>query len=684
MAAAKRHKRVAASQPGFLSLKSDLDGTRLSSGRRKRVNKNKKKNWNKFSDIHDVEEFLDDVRLQERATGGLIADKPDDSLFFVDTGTQKSIPEPGAVEKKGKNSKPLRIDLILQPSSHIAPPKDILAHQRPNAKKERRMAQKAEKLAAMGVLPRRKKLLSRPAASPSVKDKPETSKDPDRNFYDLWSAGGPETADPYYLEQTKKKLVKRPEKLNEKPSVLPAVEVIAPGGSYNPDFLSHQALLMKAHEVEVQKLKAEEKLQRKLAINKKDIATLETTFKEQIEGLVEEDEEANQETECAEDDADVGAASQQEKKTEKQRKKEKAERIMELQKKAERKMVDSRQQLFKLRSISMEVKNAEQKTKRRQMQRKANQEAQKAMPRRLGKLKLGSSAQQVDTTVSTVLIYLCFFVLQPEGSVLKDRFKSLQKRNLIEPRERAKFKRKYKLKYVEKRAFKEIHTDASMSRPVSTIGRRRTTYMEAVASTSFHITVANDCSGVVPDCHGVTQNGSGSSSVTSPGFSLSGDAQRTRVWRHRGQHQDEQYVVTRPKGLVSLHLHPYRTICRNCVRMFKLHGMDYHRTPLGTSTAPYRDVWRVGLANTAAQPHHTERQTSRAGRDPRAADYALLVLPGERAWWIITDQEEERTARGERGTVPEVSLLNGPLDGASKRVKRTRARIEEPARVKAQ
>ncbi|KAI4903619.1 hypothetical protein NFI96_030680 [Prochilodus magdalenae] len=52
--------------------------------------------------------------------------------------------------------------------------------------------------------------------------------------------------------------------------------------------------------------------------------------------------------------------------------------------------------------------------------------------------------------------------------------------------------------------------------------------------------------------------------------------------------------LTRPEGLVSLHLHPYRTICRSCVRMFKLHGMDYHRTPSGTSTAPYRDVWRVG------------------------------------------------------------------------------------------
>ncbi|KAI4888115.1 hypothetical protein NFI96_003887 [Prochilodus magdalenae] len=91
-------------------------------------------------------------------------------------------------------------------------------------------------------------------------------------------------------------------------------------------------------------------------------------------------------------------------------------------------------------------------------------------------------------------------------------------------------------------------------------------------------------------------------------FSLGGDAQRIRVWRHRGQHQDEWSVVTRPEGLVSLHLQPYRTICRNCVRMFKLHGMEYHRTPLGTSTAPYRDIWRVGLANTAAR-RHTERNT---------------------------------------------------------------------------
>lgn len=70
MAAARKHKRVAASQSGFLPLKSDPDDNGSASlGRRKRVNKNKKKNWNKYSDVQDVEEFLEDVRLQERAAG---------------------------------------------------------------------------------------------------------------------------------------------------------------------------------------------------------------------------------------------------------------------------------------------------------------------------------------------------------------------------------------------------------------------------------------------------------------------------------------------------------------------------------------------------------------------------------------------------------------------------------------
>lgn len=69
MASTRRLKRVVASQPGFINIKSNADPSALASSRRKRLNKNKKKNWNKHSDINDVEDFLEDVRHQERTTG---------------------------------------------------------------------------------------------------------------------------------------------------------------------------------------------------------------------------------------------------------------------------------------------------------------------------------------------------------------------------------------------------------------------------------------------------------------------------------------------------------------------------------------------------------------------------------------------------------------------------------------
>ncbi|XP_076837053.1 ribosome biogenesis protein NOP53 [Brachyhypopomus gauderio] len=458
MAAATRNRRVAFSQPGFVPLKADLDGSSSRFGPKKRVNKNKKKNWNKYSDIQDVEDFLDDVRLQERATGGLLSEKPDDSLFFVDTGEQ-AVPQTATVAPKPKRSKQLRIDLILQPDSSVAPPKDVLAYQQPNAKKLRRIAQKAEKLAAMGVLPRRERLLRRRAAAgapPTTRDgqKLSANKDQARGFYDLWSPGKADTADPYYLEQTKKKLVKRPEKLNVKPSLLPAVEVAAPGASYNPEFSSHQALLLGAHESEVKRLKAEEKLERQTAIRREDLATKESMFREQVEGLIEEEEKLDVEhTEEGDEDTVVGPTAQSEKKTERQRKKEKADRKKELQRKAERQAVDSRQQLFRLRSIGAEVKRLEQQTSIRRSRRKIRQEEEKVQPRRLGRLRF--QAPDVELQLSEELSG-SLRTLKPEGSILKDRFKSLQKRNMIEPRERAKFKRKFKVKYVEKRSFREV------------------------------------------------------------------------------------------------------------------------------------------------------------------------------------------------------------------------------------
>ncbi|XP_031716947.1 ribosome biogenesis protein NOP53 isoform X1 [Anarrhichthys ocellatus] len=459
MAPIRRLKRVAASQPGFLSLKSNSGAAGSPGGRRKRLNKNKKKNWNKYSDVNDVEGFLADVRLQERTTGGLLSEKSDENLFFLDAGPPKKAqlrvvaPE----EKKGRNgkaSRPLRIDLILQHDSLIPPPKDVLAYQLPNAKKLRRIAQKAEQLAAKGVVPRRqKRLLNRqPLDGTAKKAALEANNNPERAYYDIWNQESKDTSDPWYLQQTGKKCVKRPVRMNEKPSVLPAVEVIAPGGSYNPDFFSHQALLQVAHEVEVKKQKEEDKIVKQLAVNREHFATEETVFREQVEGLVEEEHEddaANEE----EEGVAVGAIVVAVKKTERQRKKERADKIKEQRRQAHRVRSDKRQQLFQLRSIKTSIKQQEEDTKEKQIKRKSNQEAQKAQPRRLGKLKF--QPQDMEIQLSDELAG-SLRQLKPEGSVLKDRFKSLQKRNLIEPRERAKFKRRLKLKYVEKRAFREI------------------------------------------------------------------------------------------------------------------------------------------------------------------------------------------------------------------------------------
>ncbi|XP_037632060.1 ribosome biogenesis protein NOP53 [Sebastes umbrosus] len=459
MAPTRRLKRVAASQPGFLNLKSTSGAEGSLSSGRKRVNRNKKKNWNKHVDIDDVNEFLEDVRHQERTTGGLLSEKSDESLFFLDLGQPKKaeqkVEEP-VKGRKGRAARPLRIDLILKHDSLVSVPKDVLAYQQPNAKKLRRIAQKAEQLAAKGVVPRRQKQLlnRRPVEKTAKKSVTEANNYPDREYYDIWGPETKDTADPWYLQQTRKSRVKRPAKLNEKPSVLPAVEVIAPGGSYNPDFFSHQALLQEAHEVEVKKQKAEDKLQRQLAVNRDHIATEETVFSEQVEGLVEEENEEDEDAPNDEfDGGAVGAISLAVKKTERQRKKERAEKLKWQRRQAHRVRMDKRQQIFQLRNIKISIKQQEQDTQTKQIQRKANQEAQKAQPRRLGKLKF--QAQDMEVQLSDELAG-SLRQLKPEGSVLKDRFKSLQKRNLIEPRERAKFKRRLKVKYQEKRAFREI------------------------------------------------------------------------------------------------------------------------------------------------------------------------------------------------------------------------------------
>uniref|UniRef100_A0A8C9GIH2 Ribosome biogenesis protein NOP53 n=2 Tax=Piliocolobus tephrosceles TaxID=591936 RepID=A0A8C9GIH2_9PRIM len=301
---------------------------------------------------------------------------------------------------------------------------------------------------------------------PAARTKPGPQDTVERPFYDLWASDNPLDRpligqDEFFLEQTKKKGVKRPPHLHTKPSQAPAVEVAPAGASYNPSFEDHQTLLSAAHEVELQRQKEAEKLERQLALPAMEqAATQESTFQELCEGLLEESDgegEPGQGEGPEAGDAEVcptpARLAATEKKTEQQRRREKAARRLRVQQAALRAARLQHQELFRLRGIKAQVALRLAELARRRRQRQARREAEADKPRRLGRLKY--QAPDIDVQLSSELTD-SLRTLKPEGNILRDRFKSFQRRNMIEPRERAKFKRKYKVKLVEKRAFREI------------------------------------------------------------------------------------------------------------------------------------------------------------------------------------------------------------------------------------
>ncbi|XP_039105922.1 ribosome biogenesis protein NOP53 isoform X2 [Hyaena hyaena] len=461
---------------GFLGLRPTSVDPALR--RRRRGPRNRKRGWRRLAQEPlglEVDQFLEDVRLQERTSGGLVSEAPDEKLFFVDTGSKKKELNKKKTKSQKRSlllKKPLRVDLVLENTSKVPVPKDVLAHQVPNARKLRRKEQLWEKLAEQGELPREvRKAQARLRNPPAVRAKPGPQDTIERPFYDLWAKDNPldrplAGQDTFFLEQTKKKGVKRPPRLHVKPSQVPAVEVTPAGASYNPSFEDHQTLLLAAHEVELQRQKEAEKLERQLALpSSEQAATQESAFQEMCQGLLEESdgegepgqdkgpEAGGEQAEGAEASVMAMRPAAVEKKTEQQRRREKAARKMRVQQAALRAARLRHQELFRLRGIKAQVAQRLAELARRRERRRAQILAQADRPRRLGRLKYQDP--DIDVQLSSELSG-SLRTLKPEGNILRDRFKSFQKRNMIEPRERAKFKRKYKVKLVERRAFREI------------------------------------------------------------------------------------------------------------------------------------------------------------------------------------------------------------------------------------
>lgn len=420
--------------------------------KKRKVSKKTKRAWRKHVDTKDIDKFLEDSRLEERL-GGSFATRKDSELFVIST-------EPEVLPKKTRReilkSKEPRCFNILKPHTAVQDP--ITKRNRVRTKEERKNAlvvQKEEYRKAHGIL----KLKDRIRLKNQMLAAKKRLSKPKRGEFnvDVWKEKlekqlgiDTEWMSPDTLRHTlthfgmKKKRI--PTSLRKKPSILPAIEPPHPGTSYNPSFEDHQNLLREVAQKEMELIKEEEHLERvttkmfrKVSPEEKE----ENLLKEMLEGLKPEENNDSDK----DDDPTVKSVNppvRNEKKTRVQRRKQKEQKALAhkiQQEKLEKRKVSD---IYKLRLFNKQLASKERKEKI-QKERKLKKTALKALgPKTLSKVKF--EPLETDFKLANELTGNLRNA-EPTTNLLKDRFKSLQQRNIIAPsklklnRDKAKVKR---------------------------------------------------------------------------------------------------------------------------------------------------------------------------------------------------------------------------------------------------
>ncbi|PIK62690.1 putative glioma tumor suppressor candidate region protein 2 protein-like [Apostichopus japonicus] len=419
-----------------------------SNSKRKRFSKKNKRDWRKHSNIKDIEDFLEEQRVQER-TGGLVAEKQDEDLFVVDNKSSSEKKEPEKRDKYAFRNRPLRTYENLKPNPHIPPVPKAKAR----GDKLNRSANTPRQIERMnGILPAREIRKLKVAAAARQKRKDVIDEEDKMNgqlpeSYDLWGEGPKEVipaklknADHHFLLYTKRVRKRVPGSYHIKSSKIDAVEIVDPGASYNPSFDDHQKLLRKALDEEreyikdkkivdswskgVKKWRANELQENYLSEMSAGLFEEEQTDgteKKKEDGEAEEEEEVEEEEDVPTPNPPTTAESR---KTRQQRRKQAmiqaaVSTINETghdpsSRTAGRgaKMAKKRQnEVYRVKALRKEIKKQKEKI--------AARREFKTPP--------------VDFKLSTELVG-SLRQIKPEGSMLRDRYKHIQKRNLMEAR----------------------------------------------------------------------------------------------------------------------------------------------------------------------------------------------------------------------------------------------------------
>jgi len=436
---------------------------------RKNASKKSKKSWRKNIDMTDVENFLEDQRLEER-TGGILSEKTDEDIFTLDTdGADKA-------EKKSKKreEKPLKCFALLQGLPGANDPK--IKRNRLRTKEERMnpvVKRKLKTLVEQGVVSKKLKgsLATRAEYIKQRKENEAERRTRRRTKFDfdLWdevNASSQETSetrkdgksdekpdDSWISTETKthsaiwtSKHVPKAAKTRkfDTGTLLPAVEVPHPGQSYNPALSDHQDVMWQAALVEITKEKERLKVERQttgMFPTKNNAPTEASMLQEMAEGIPELGGKDNGDDSGQDDNEDVKADDNDDleqtmdkgakPKTRKQRRDMKKRSYKQMQNKLKKKQMLNENEIYRLKSMKKELKNQEEITKQRQKKKEEEKIEAKKNPTALSKYKY--QAPEIEVKLTEELTGN-LRNLKPEGSLLEDRYKSLQRRNIIETR----------------------------------------------------------------------------------------------------------------------------------------------------------------------------------------------------------------------------------------------------------
>ncbi|KAM1269357.1 hypothetical protein PS1_001518 [Malus domestica] len=361
-------------------------------GKKAKTSRKGKKAWRANISTDDIHDFFEQS-TKDALSGGSLASAPAESLFFEDKSKDLSVKR--KIEKH--RQKVLHVESMLQKNPFLQPvPSSTL-------KKSKKAHKKVPELMD--------------GSEWSPKGSVSHS-----GMADLWGYTGDDN------KKTKKM---------KKPSIIPAVEVEPPGSSFNPTFESHQETLAHAVAEEMGKVYKKELGPQPvpLTVPGEAVDEEEMYFLEADEGT---DDDMNQENLDENGDAASEKRPLKTKRVTTVVLNKRARRKEQLKKEAEaREAKKLSKEIDGLPDIIEEIAKEDEERHKRHLRRVvAKEEKRKSCPPRLGKHKFEPAPIQVllseEITGSLRKLKGC-------STLVKDRFKSLEKRGLIPPKPNKRF-----------------------------------------------------------------------------------------------------------------------------------------------------------------------------------------------------------------------------------------------------